>query len=106
MKKKVDDFLDLVYEFQITKNIHHGMSYIFDYINYMLCQAEFELCDEILASIKEYKFNTRILLTFLTITNAAKDKLSNRKDYYNRAYKVIELLEGKEAAKQILENLG
>lgn len=104
--KFATDFLNEVYHYESSGEIEIGMSFTFDVINRLLCDGKYDICDEILRSVDESKLTARLLLTFLTITNAAKHELNNRKNYYNRAWKRIETLEGKFKTKQILQNLG
>lgn len=102
IKQPTSTFIDTVYEYQKKGDLDGGVDYIFSVLNSWLYKGEFNLADYVLAIIDEKKLESDLLLSFLTITRAARDKLPSRSKYIDRAFHRISQLRGHAVAKKLL----
>lgn len=80
----IDNFLDKVYLLSRLDKVDSATDLIFDYIDWLLRAGEFNTCNELLLRVDVEKLTTTLMLSFLTITAAAKSKLGARSDMYQR----------------------
>lgn len=86
---EVKAFLDRVYQFEQRAETTAGIDYIFSSLNEMLATGDAEMCDSILASVDINRLKTDLLLSFLTITFAGRERLPSRRRYYAKARRQI-----------------
>jgi len=97
-----DDFLEQVYQKDGAEDPHDLISFIFNYIySLSLEQNKIEECDEILKNIDVDKLGTDALLSFLTITYHAQNRLVNRENYLARVKKRSLKLNGRYDTKRL-----
>lgn len=95
----IDDFFNTLYYLQEELQDDDAcIDHIFNSINEFLLSNMFGTCDKILERVIVSDFTPTILIGFLTITAAAKDKLTKRNDFYLRVSEVVDkkLLKGLE----------
>ena len=76
-------------ERQTQNNEERALDLIFDRLDDLLIGSKFIECDSILATFDVGTMSTAQLLTVLTATAAAKDRLPNRAEFYKRAKSVM-----------------
>lgn len=80
---KIDYYENLKLEILKKEDLEDKLYLIYNYIDDLLLDGQFEICDNILLNLNHEDFNDpTILLSFLTITAAAKDRLKNRHSCY------------------------
>jgi hypothetical protein len=82
-----------------------AMDAIFDHVNALLMAGQFARCDELLRLIDVDKVPPVLLISFLTITAPAKDKLAERGHFYDRAKAEIVRRRGPETTARLLVGL-
>lgn len=98
-------FLDTVYDFVKRQKEDHAIDVIFEYINQLLVERRFEACDRILGDVEIARIPTVLMVSFLTITAAAKSKLRNRRRFYKSVERFVALERGNKAAQHLLDGL-
>lgn len=99
--------LNAVYAFQERNEIRAGISYIFSTMNEILGDGDIQKAERILDSIDVARIKTDLLLSFLTITFAARHKLpQSRTAYYARAKRQIRKDVGWLESRRLLSALG
>jgi len=91
-----------------ARNYRAAGDLIFDRMDYLLSNDSEKLCDLILSKIETESFSTFssfVLVAFLNITVAAKDKLPSRRSFATRARAAIVGMKGPEKANRILSGL-
>ena len=78
---------------------------IFNFVDWMLLNEQFLSVDNMLAALRINKMPTVLIIAFLTITAAAKNRLSNRNDFFEHAKTFIMGREGREKTKRLLDGL-
>ena len=73
----------------MNKNIDDELDLIYDSIDSLLFDGNFEFVDECLRIIDCEKIDTDLLLGWATITFAARSKLSHRKEFMKRMSHII-----------------
>ena len=101
----LDHFLGEVYRYHDGHRIRRGIRYIFAKLNALLANESYGVCDSILVNVDVNKINVDFVLSFLTITRAARYDLYKRDDYLKRARIRITALRGKEVAEKLLRNM-
>ncbi len=86
-------------------NIDSIMDMIYDHIDSKLLEGDFDGVNWILSEVDMSLIPTVLHLSFLTITLAAKSKLSNRKRFYDKAFHRTRCIEGKEKADRLFSGL-
>lgn len=89
------NFLEKLYQFDKNK-IDSTIDFIFDYFDDAFLNNNFQECDDILEKLDLNKIPIVLMISFLTITLAAKSKLKNRINFYK---KVEEKIKEKEPEK-------
>jgi hypothetical protein len=101
----IEDFLEEVYGLARLKDYEGATDKIFDGIDRLLCDGAFFVCDEILRRLDVEKLPTPLMRSFLTITAAAKSKLSSRKALFQRIERKMMLSVGEEKTRRIVGKL-
>ncbi len=86
-KPRIDVFLEEVYGLARINDLDGATDRVFDFIDRLLCDGDFGVCDEVLRRIDVCKLPTTLMRSFLTITASVKDKLPSR----NALYRTIEV---------------
>jgi hypothetical protein len=79
-----EEFLDQIYRLTKTGNTDAATDKIFDYLDRLLCNRLFEICDEILSKVDVDKIPPILTGAFLAITSAATHELPSRKALHER----------------------
>lgn len=98
-------FLDSVYSLAKQGKEDHAIDVIFEYVNSLLVQREFKSCDELLAEVNIEKIPPVLMVSFLTITAAAKPKLKNRDRFFKLVWGMVARQRGQDAADRLLDGL-
>ena len=69
-----------------------ALDVLFDHIDDMLCDGEFQRCDEVIQHIDLERLNTSLLVGVLSITLAAREKLNHRRQVVEAIRKRLEIL--------------
>ena len=102
---EISAFLDTVYDFSKRRKEDHAIDVIFEYINNLLVEGHFETCDRILGEVDIARIPTVLMVSFLTITAAAKAKLKNRRRFYKLVERVVARERGAKATQRLLDGL-
>ena len=78
---------------------------IFDFLDRVLCDGFFAVCDEILSKVEVEKLPTPLMRSFLSITAPAKKKLPSRAALYKGIEKRMLEERGPEKTRRIIGNL-
>ncbi len=78
---------------------------IFEHVNSLLIEGRFEACDRILAEVEIARIPPVLMISFLTITAAAKPQLHNRDSFFRNVAGVIARERGARAAERLLDGL-
>jgi hypothetical protein len=70
--------LDYVYSLVKAEKIDKAMDVVFEEVDGMLGRGSFDCCDDLLPMIDVSRLDSNLMVGFLSITKAAKDKLKNR----------------------------
>jgi len=98
-------FLEGLYEHTRRGNTDVAGDVIYEWFDSLLCDGRFEECDDLLQrSMPEY-LDVNGMLSMLTITAAARDKLTRRQGFYHRVENRLRELTGEDYAKQLLAGL-
>ena len=81
------------------------LDHIFNTLDTLLLDKEFEWCDTFLKSIDPKDFEVNSLIGVLTVTSAWREQLSERDAFYQRVRAKVEAKYSKEEALQILKGL-
>jgi hypothetical protein len=101
--KTIIPFLEEVYEFSDKDEVHSAGDRIFDFIQGHLRKRYFETCKYVLSIVDTSRLNPALLVTFLSTTFAARDKLQPSRDaYYAKVFEVLSQARGIEAASKLL----
>ena len=102
--------LEVFLELEANGLISNGLidevgDYIFDEINTMCCNGEFEKIDRILSNVCVRNMHTQTIISLLSITLAAKDKLKARKQFYFDAQGILSEKETPRRVQRLLSGL-
>jgi hypothetical protein len=98
-------FLAEMYRLAAAGQEDAAMDTVFDHVNTLLMAGLFAHCDQLLRTVEVEKLPPVLLISFLTITAAARSKLAERVAYYGRAKTEITRRRGEEAAARLLAGL-
>lgn len=104
-EEKIEEFLEEVYRLAKFRNVESATDRVFDFIDKLLCDDEFVICDEILKRVDVDKLPTTLMRSFLTITHAAKGKLPARQALYRKIDRKMAELKGANKAGRIIGSL-
>lgn len=102
---RIEDFLDQVYSLIRINDTDSATDRIFDYVDRLLCDGQFVVCDEILRSVNVERLPTSLMRSFLSITAAAKSRLPSRGSLYRKIESKMVQLRGMEKTKRIIGSL-
>jgi hypothetical protein len=101
----VAEIIENVYQFEALGRIREGIQYIFSQINRLLSDGAFDVADAVLANIDVNRLGSDLILSFLTITRAARGKLPYRIAYLDRARHRISEIRGAGVADRLLRHM-
>lgn len=78
-------------EFEKSGKGEEALDVIFDNIDELLLSSKYKQCSSVLASLPVDRLSNAQLLTALTASSAARDRLSGRKVLYSRVEKILAL---------------
>ncbi len=102
---QIDSFLEEVYRLAKIDDLDGATDRIFDSIDRLLCDGQFDVCDEILRTVDVEKLPTTLMRSFLSITAPAKQKLPSRSALYVKIEQKMNDLRGVERTRKIIGNL-
>jgi hypothetical protein len=103
--RRIASFLDEVYALAGTSDLDTASDRIFDFVDRLLCDDQFDACDDVLEMVDVEKLPTTLMRSFLSITAAAKGKLPSRPALYRKIEQRMIELKGAEKTRTILGNL-
>ena len=98
-------FLDTIYDLVKRGKEDYAIDVIFEYMNNLLIDGQFDACDLILAEVALAKIPPVLMVSFLTISAAAKSKLRNRDTFFKIARRMVAKQRGEKAADRLLDGL-
>lgn len=102
---EISAFLDTVYDFAKRDKEDHAIDVILEYMNNLLVEGQFEACDRILGEVDIARIPPVLMVSFLTITAAAKTRLKNRNTFLKVVRRVVARERGEKAAERLLDGL-
>lgn len=105
-KSAAEVFLEGMQMLAARGEIDAAMDHAFDTVDRWLAEARFGLCDDMLASVDESTVHEDLLVGLLTITYAARSRLTSRADFLARASKALTRRLGAPEAARSLQGLG
>jgi hypothetical protein len=87
------------------QKIDQALDEVFERIDGLLSASRFEECDRLLDQVDVNRLNSHLLVGFLTITAAARHKLTARERLYTRVAQALRRLKGEQYAAQLLSRL-
>jgi hypothetical protein len=104
-KLYVPRFLNEVYRLSQVSDTDTAGYKIFDFLDRVLIDGFFVVCDDVLSQIDVDKLDTKLMRSFLSITAPAKKKLPSRAALYNKIQNKMIALRGEEKTRRIIGNL-
>ena len=98
-------FLAAVYDLARRDEGDSAIDVIFQYMNSLLVEGRFEDCDRILGEVEIARIPTVLMVSFLTITAAAKTNLKNRGGFFKDVRRVVARERGEKTAQRLLDGL-
>lgn len=102
---KNQKFIEEIYSLCDAVEIEKATDRIYLYIDDLLLQGKFKQCDDLLPFIDVTKIPSTLMRSFLVATYAAKNKLNNRKNLYDRSHNQMIKIRGEEVAAELLNKL-
>ena len=87
-----DDSLERMYQLVEEGRTDTALDVLFDHIDDMLCNGEFQKCDDGIQQIDLERLDTNLLVGVLSITLAAREKLTRRAQVVQAIRKRLEIL--------------
>ena len=84
--------LDAMYQFVEEGRTAAALDVLFNHIDDMLCDGDFQKCDDVIQRIDLERLDTNLLVGVLSITLAAREKLSRRAQVVQAIRKRLEIL--------------
>jgi hypothetical protein len=100
----VETFLAQVYKLGIS-NPEQATDIVYEFIDKLLLNKEFQKCDLILQMIDVGKLNVSLMRSFLVLTKPAKNLLYNRNYFYSEVYKEMTIKIGTLRTKRLIDRL-
>ena len=106
MNDHVAEFIRDIYRQQEDPTqFRKTMDYIAETINDWLCDGRFDDVDSVLRRIQIYYLTTQNILTLLSMSLAAREKLRERHAFYDRCWDALGVMEGAERRHSLLIGL-
>jgi len=104
-RQHIDTFLKEVYSLSQTGNTDTAGFKIFDFLDRVLLDGFFAVCDDILKTVDIEKLDTKLMRSFLSITAPAKKNLPARAALYKKIEKKLTELRGEVKTRKIIGTL-
>ncbi len=104
-RMRIGNFLEDVYKLAEINDLDGATDRIFDFMDRLLCDGLFGVCDEVLRTVDVARLPTALMRSFLSITSAAKQKLPSRVALYRKTEKKMVELKGVEKTQRIIGKL-
>ncbi len=101
----IRSFLNEIYSLSQIGNTDAAGLKIYDFLDRLLIDGYFTVCDEILSKVNIAKLDTKLMDSFLTITARAKKKLPARAALFKEIEAKMIALRGPERTRKILSGL-
>ncbi len=101
----VDAVVSRVYQLDRSGQIDAAIDLVFDTIDTLLCEDDFQGCDRLLKVVDADKLSIDLLVAVLSITLTARDHLPERRSLCNRVKARIQRERGARAAEIVLKGL-
>ena len=98
-------FFDTVYDLAKRGKEDYAIDVIFECFDKLLIDEQFDVCDLILAEVALARIPPVLMVSFLTITAAAKSKLQNRDKFFKDVRQLVAKQRGEKAADRLLDGL-
>jgi hypothetical protein len=102
---EISDFLNTVYGFAKRGEEDEAIDVILEYINDLLVEGQFDSCDRILDEVDLARIPPVLMVSFLTITAAAKPKLKSRDRFFKVVQRLVAKQRGGKATARLLDGL-
>ncbi len=102
---EIDTFLQDIYTLDTPETRQTAIDRGFDYIDRLCWKGAFSSCDIILRRADISRLSTSLMRSFLVITYAAKDKLTERDTFFLRVKEAMTREKGESVARRLLKNL-
>jgi hypothetical protein len=99
---RIEEFLEQVYRLGDLNHLEEATDNVFRYIDDLLLEGQFPVCNEILKRADVKRLPTALLRSFLTITAPVKARLPARKAFYRDAFAEMVRVKGDTAKAQRL----
>ncbi len=104
-RRYIDTFLKEIYNLSQIGDTDTAGFKIFDFLDHLLLDGCYAVCDEILAVVDVEKLDTKLMRSFLSITAPAKKKLPARAALYKKIERKMVELRGEAKTRRIIGNL-
>ena len=101
----VNPLLAEAYRLDQSGRIDAAIDLIFDRVDTLLCGGDFEECDLLLRAVEVDRLSVDLMVAFLSITLAARDRLRERARFYSRVKQQIESERGVQVTDSLLKGL-
>lgn len=98
-------FLESVYECSKSSKIKRGILFVFRRLDDLLSSGKFTECDELMSLVNFDQLQVDLIMSFFTITWAAREKLPHRQALLKRAKHRISVIRDPATADQLLDKL-
>lgn len=99
----MDEFLADVYQLSQAGSVHAAGDAIFDFVDGLLRGRDFAACDRLLMAVEPERLRPALMITFLSTTLTAKQRLRAREDYFRRVLDTLTRERGPERAAKLLD---
>jgi hypothetical protein len=99
----LDEFLREVYRLSQAGSVHAAGDLILDFVHDLMRSRDFAACDRLLVAVEPDKLRPALMITFLSTTLTARQKLRARDDYFRRALDTLTRERGPERATRLLD---
>ena len=98
-----DEFLREVYRLSQAGADHAAGDLIFDYAQRLMRGRDFAACDRLLTAVEPERLRPALMISFLSTTLTAKQRLRAREDYFRRVLDALTRERGPERAAKLLD---
>lgn len=104
-RRHINTFLAEVYSLSQIGDTDTAGYKIFDFLDRVLCDGFFAVCDDVLSMVDVEKLDTKLMRSFLSITASAKKTLPARAALYKKIENRMIELRGEVKTRKIIGNL-
>ena len=96
-------WLSSTYSLVAKKDVHAAIDLVFEHFDELLYEGRMREADEALAAVDVKRLDTNLMFALLTITHAAKDRLTRRADLLSRVENRLQVVAPERAAELIAD---